>query len=137
MTKKPRQPRSMPYIKLFQSILTSTIWNESNEDRIVWITLMALADKHGEIQGSIPGIARMANVDPDKCRAAFDKFLSEDPDSRSKTAGGRRLEVIDGGWALINHQKYRAMASKEDEKAKTSERVARHRARKATTPLNP
>ena len=123
----------MPYIKLFQSILTSTIWNESNEDRIVWITLMALADKHGEIQGSIPGIARMANVDIDKCRSAFDKFLSEDPDSRSKTAGGRRLEVIDGGWALINHQKYRAMASKEDEKVKTSERVARHRARKANT----
>jgi hypothetical protein len=120
----------MAYIKLFQSILTSTIWLEDDSTRIVWITLMALADKHGEVQGTIPGIARLAGVPVDACRAAFTKFLAPDPDSRTKDEGGRRLEEIDGGWALINHAKYRALASKDNEKEKSAARSKRYYDRK-------
>jgi hypothetical protein len=117
----------MAYTKLFQSIITSTIWSEDDKTRIVWITMLALADKNGEVQGSVPGIARIAGVGVEDARSAIEKFLSPDPDSRSKDDEGRRAEVIDGGWFLINHPKYRQMASDDDRKKKAAERQQRFR----------
>ena len=120
----------MAYTKLFNSIITSTIWMESDQTRIVWITLLAMADKNGEVQGSIPGIARVAGVSLDACKAAFKAFLSPDPYSRTKDDEGRRIEEIDGGWLLINHAKYREMASRDESKEAAAKRQARARERK-------
>lgn len=92
--------------------------------------MLALADKNGEVAGSVPGLARLAAVPVDACRAALQKFLSPDPDSRSKDDGGRRIEEIDGGWLLLNHAKYRKMASKEEQIEKATARTRRYRARK-------
>jgi hypothetical protein len=117
----------MAYTKLFNSIVTSTIWTEDDKTRIVWITMLALADKNGEVQGSIPGLARIAGVHVDDCRAAITKFLSPDPDSRTKDDEGRRIEEIDGGWSLLNHQKYREMASKDESREAEAKRKARYR----------
>ena len=115
------------YTKLFGSIISSTIWTEDDQTRILWITLLAMADKNGEIQGSIPGLARIAGINIEDAKKAFHKFLSPDPYSRTKDDEGRRLEEVEGGWALINHAKYRKMASKEDSKAKNAERQRRYR----------
>jgi len=120
----------MAYTKLFQSIITSTIWMEDDATRIVWITMLALADKNGEVAGSIPGLARVAGVSVEDCRKAISAFKSPDPDSRSKVEDGRRVEDIDGGWSIINHAKYRAMASREDEKSKAAIRQKRYREKK-------
>ena len=117
----------MAYTKLFNSIVTSTIWLETDRTRIVWITMLALADANGEVQASVPGLAHVAGVPVDDCRAALDKFLAPDPDSRTKDDEGRRIEPIDGGWHLLNHAKYRAMASGDDRNAKAAERQRRHR----------
>ena len=119
----------MAYTKLFNSIVTSTIWLEDDRTRLVWITMLALADKHGEVMASIPGLARVAGVPVDDCRIAIAKFLSPDPDSRSKDDEGRRIEPIDGGWQLINHAKYRAMASREEQQEADTLRKQRYRAR--------
>jgi len=120
----------MAYTKLFSSIVTSTIWSESDRTRIVWITMMAICDKNGEVQGSIPGLARIAGVPVEDCRAAIATFLAPDPDSRTKDDEGRRIEEIDGGWILLNYRKYREMASGEDRLRSAAERQARARARK-------
>ena len=96
----------MSYTKLFNSIITSTIWTEDDKTRIVWITMLALADKYGEIQGSVPGIARIAGVSVEDACWAINKFLAPDPYSRTKDDEGRRIEEIDGGWALIDPAKY-------------------------------
>ena len=119
----------MTYTKLFNSLLTSTIWTEDNETRIVWITMLAMADKHGEIHGSIPGLARQSGVSIEAVEKALEKFLAPDPYSRSEEDEGRRIEEIAGGWSLINHAKYRKLASKEDEKEKAAERKRRQRER--------
>ena len=89
--------------------------------------MLAIADKNGEVHGSIPGLARIAGVSVDDCRAAVNKFLSPDPDSRTKDDEGRRIEVIDGGWSLLNHQKYREMASKDEMREAEAKRKARYR----------
>lgn len=112
------------YTKLFNSIITSTIWTEDDKTRIVWITMLAIADKNGEVAGSVPGIARIAAVSVDDTRTAIGKFLSPDPDSRTKDDQGRRIEEIDGGWRLLNHRKYREMASKDEVKESEAKRKA-------------
>lgn len=100
---------------------------EDDKTRIVWITMLAIADKNGEVQGSIPGLARIAGVPVEDCRAAIAKFLAPDPDSRTKDDEGRRIEEIDGGWALLNHNKYRDMASKDEQREAEARRKARYR----------
>ena len=123
------------YTKLFNSIVTSTIWTEDDKTRIVWITMLAIADQHGEVQASIPGLARVAGVSVEATENAINKFLSPDLYSRTPDDEGRRIEKIDGGWVLLNHAKYRAMASKEDSKSSNAKRQKRHRdklARNAT-----
>ncbi len=119
----------MAYIKLHASILASTIWQEDDATRIVWFTLLAMADKNGEISGTVPGIAGIAHVPVESCRSAIEKFMSPDPDSRSEADEGRRLEKIDGGWSLINFQKYREMASKDDSKLANANRQRMFRER--------
>jgi len=127
----------MAYTKLFNNILTSTIWGEDVQTRLVWITMLAMADKNGEVQATIPGLARMAVVDLDACRAAVAKFLQPDPDSRTQDDEGRRIEEIEGGWVLLNYAKYREMASEADRKEKAAIRAKRaydKRTRNAATP---
>ena len=119
----------MSYTKLANSILTSTIWMEDDQTRIVWLTLLAMADKNGEVQASIPGLANVARVSVESCHAAIDKFLAPDPYSRTKDDEGRRIEEIRGGWSLINHAEYRNLASDDDRKMKAAERQRRHRER--------
>ncbi len=120
----------MPYTKLFSSIVTSTIWVAPDRTRIVWITMLALADRHGEVMASLPGLARVAGVPVEDCEIAIAAFLAPDPYSRTPDDEGRRIEKIEGGWALINHAKYRDMASREDSKNAAALRQKRHRAKK-------
>jgi hypothetical protein len=95
------------YTKLFSTILASTIWRADDKVRIVWITLLAMADRFGIAEGSVPGLADFARVSIEDCDRALQALMSVDARSRTKTKGGRRIEVVDGGWKVINHAKYR------------------------------
>lgn len=117
------------YTKLFSTIVTSTIWQEPDRTRIVWITMLALSDKNGEIHASIPGLARIAGVPTADCETAINAFLSPDSYSRTPEHEGRRIAKIDGGWELLNFQKYRLLASTADTLAKNATRQKRFRDR--------
>jgi len=108
---------SITFTKLFSSITESTIWCEDSDIRVVWITMLAMSDKNGRIWASIPGLAKRAAVSIEQTESALNKFLSPDPYSRTKEHEGRRIEVIDGGWRLLNHAKYRAIRDEEERKA--------------------
>lgn len=96
------------YTKLFNSILASTIWRADDKTRIVWITLLAMADRHGIAEASIPGLADFARVSIPDCERALAELAAPDTYSRSHEHDGRRIEAIDGGFRLLNHAKYRA-----------------------------
>ena len=115
------------FTKLFSSLLTSSIWCEDAETRVVWITLLALADQHGEVQAAIPGLARQAGVSIDVTERALGTFLAPDEYSRTPDNEGRRVEEIDGGWRVLNHAKYRALASAEQRREADRLRKARVR----------
>jgi len=117
------------YTKLFSSIVTSTIWREPNEVRIVWITMLALSDQCGEVQASIPGLADMSRVTIEQCEDALTILLSPDKYSRSSENEGRRIEKIDGGWIILNHAKYRKLMSADERKEYFRVKKAEQRAR--------
>ena len=119
----------MAYTKLFSTIVTSTIWTEDANTCKVWVTMLAIANKHGEVQASIPGLAQICGLALDDVEKAVAKFLSPDKYSRTKDAEGRRIEEIDGGWSLINHAKYRRLASKEEAQEANAERQRRFKSR--------
>ena len=104
---------SMTFTKLFSSITESTVWCEPDRTRLAWITMLAMADARGRVWASIPGLANRARIPIEDARIAIATFLSPDLDSRSPENEGRRIEVIDGGWRLINHEKYRAIRDEE------------------------
>lgn len=95
------------YTPLFSSIIASTIWRESKETKIVWITMLAMADARGVVEASIPGLADMAKVSLDECKAALVVLSSPDEYSRTKDHDGRRIEEVDGGWCILNIAKFR------------------------------
>ena len=118
------------FVKLFGSILDSSIWNEPAHVKVMWITLLAMADKYGEIDASMPSLAKRAGVSREECEDAIQRFLSPDPDSRNPEHEGRRIESIQGGWALLNHEYYRNLMSKEDQTEQSRIRMQRSREKK-------
>lgn len=122
------------YTKLSSSILTSSIWVESHTTLRVWITMLALKGKGGEVPGTIPGIASIARVTIEEARDAIEKLESPDPYSRTPDHDGRRIEKIEGGWVVVNHEKYKHMLSADDKRERDrarQERIyAREKARK-------
>jgi hypothetical protein len=102
------------YTKLFGTIVTSTVWQEDAETKVIWITLLALVDKNGVVEATIPGIAHIAKVSIEKVEQAMNKFLSPDHYSRSSEFEGRRIEKVDGGYLILNYSKYRAKMRSEE-----------------------
>jgi len=95
------------YSKLYLRLLDSSVWKHSSDIRIVWITLLALKDKEGCVFGSKAWLADRARVDDKTCEKALKIFLSPDERSRTEDNDGRKIEVIDGGWRVLNHFLYR------------------------------
>lgn len=120
------------FTKLFGSIINSTIWREDDKTRLVWITMLAMAGRDGVVESSLPGLADAARVSIKECEAALVVLKSPDPYSRTKEHEGRRVEVCDGGWLILNHAKYRAKMTLEDRRERAALRQAKFRERRQT-----
>lgn len=123
---------SLTFTKLFSSITESTIWMEPHATRLVWITMLAMTDANGFVFGSVPGLAHRARVTVEECREALRTLLEPDPDSRTPDHEGRRVAVIDGGWQLLNHAKYRRILSVESIRESKRDHMRRVRAKAST-----
>jgi len=121
------------YTKLFSGIVMSTVWTYDSDTKVVWVTLLAMADERGIVVGTIPGLAKMAGVTVEATRKAMAIFLAPDPDSGSKEFEGRRIETIDRGWRLLMHPKYRALRSREEKLEADRVRIAAKRAAEKTS----
>jgi CTP-dependent riboflavin kinase len=103
------------YTKLFGSIVASTIWSEDDQTRIIWITMLAMKNQHGEVEASIPGLAKFAHVSIESTEKALAKLMAPDQYSRTKEFEGRRIEEIDGGWLVLKIKPVRMMNVKKQD----------------------
>lgn len=102
------------FTKLWSEILTSSIWNESDKVRIVWITMLACMGPDYMVRASVGGLAHQARVSIEDCKKALDVLLSPDPDSRSSDFEGKRIEAVEGGFHILNGGKYREARSEDE-----------------------
>ena len=118
------------YTKLFRQILDSTIWQEGMETKLVFVTMLADCDRFGRVLMSIPGLAKRSGASLTGCEKALGILLAPDPYSRTKDHEGRRIEEIDGGWRLFNHEKYRALKDEQAQRERHARNQATYRQRK-------
>ena len=117
------------FTKLFSGLVHSTVWREEMHVKVVWITMLALADRNGHVLASMPGLADASRVSLAQCEDALQRLAAPDKHSRTKEHEGRRIKEIDGGWALYNYIKYRNLRDDENRRQQVREAVGRYRQR--------
>lgn len=117
----------MSYVKLFSSILDSTIWQECPETRIVWITMLAMSDSVGMVRATTPGISQRARVSLKATKTALETLSGPDPDSKIREHEGRRIERTDEGWQILNYMRYRLTKDLDYERHAARERKRKQR----------
>ena len=114
----------MSFVKIHGAILRSSIWSEPQHVRIVWITLLVLADADGVVEASVGGLTHAAAVSRSECEEALGVLTGPDGDSRDGTTG-ERIEKVPGGWLILNHGDYRDRQTRAQRLA--ADRSRRHR----------
>lgn len=122
----------MAFVKLDCGMLDSTIWVD-REAREIFITALLMAVPlelsepteqlevsslneagytippgwYGFVPAAGPGIVRRAGLEKDSGLAALVRLCSPEDESRTPDHGGRRMARIDGGYIILNFDKYR------------------------------
>ena len=122
------------FTKLESRIIGSTIWTEDDHTRLLWITMLALADRDGYVGASVPGLASLARIPLESAERAIEKFLSPDRYSRSQEHEGRRIMVSERGWTLLNYARIRGLRDTEERREYEAERKRRYRAKQEDSP---
>lgn len=91
--------------------------------------MLALKNKKGIVEGSVPGLADMARLSLEDTIEALETLRSPDPYSRTKEFEGRRIQDIDGGWLVLNHEKWRQKMSADERRDYLRVKQREHRQR--------
>lgn len=100
------------WFKLQCRVFESTIWEEDASTRIVWVTLIAEAQRPenmnhwpGCVRMSANALRRRANVSPQEFDHAMERLMA--PDNWSRTNPGQpRIIEIEGGWRIPAFEEY-------------------------------
>ena len=122
------------YVKIFGSILHSSIWDEDSDTCKLWITMLAMADPGGVVHASLGGLAHEARLTRGVCERCLGVLEGPDLDSKNQDWGGRRAERVDGGWVILNYEKYREIRTAEQLRAAARQR--NHRGKVCDTSQN-
>lgn len=116
------------YAKLFSRIAQSSLMEERVNTRYVFMMMLALSDRHGDVIGTDVAIARMINVPLDEFIEAIETLMLPDDDSNSHIEDGRRIIPSESGrgYKVVNYEAYRLMKS-DDEKREYMREYMRNR----------
>jgi hypothetical protein len=112
------------FVKIYGDIVLSSIWSESLQTKVLWITMLALADSRGIVIASVPGLAKLAGLTCEECETSLVRLAFPDPHSKSQAFKGRRIEECDRGWQVLNYLSYRELRTEKQERA--AERSRKH-----------
>jgi hypothetical protein len=124
----------MGFTKLFGTIVTSSIWVQPDDILRTWIALLAVADKYDVAPVSLPGLASLCRTSEERMREIIVVLESPDPDSRSLEDDGRRIRKVDGGYFIINREKYRLSKNEDDKREYMREYMRKYRDLKKNDP---
>lgn len=118
------------YAKIFRQIYESSI-TENPELRFTFMDLIVLADRNGVVDMTPESIARTTNRPLKVIKRTLLQLEGPDPRSRTPEENGARIKRLDDhrdwGWVIINFDRFRAIATDDQYREKTKERVRRYR----------
>lgn len=122
------------YAKVFQQIFDSSIADD-HRLRHFFMDLLVLADSDGVVDMTPSAIAARTRIPLEEVVAHLKRLEEPDTESRTPDENGRRIERLDEhrswGWHIINYHKFREIASEEQRKSKTRERVRKFREKRS------
>lgn len=123
----------MGYTKLFEELVASSVWDEDDKTRIVWITMLALKNRDHFVRGTTHYLALAARVTDEDCARALAKLSSADAESHNKEFDGRRVLLVSGGWQIVSGDKYQKMLSVEERREYQRVKQAEYRKRRKSS----
>lgn len=110
------------FVKLDCGITDSSLWFEPPATRVVFITLLTKCDPSGFARCVRQAWERDSNVGHDDFERAVNCLESPDSNSRDSSNEGRRIQKIEGGWKVLNYQKWRQFLYSESYEAQKKRR---------------
>jgi hypothetical protein len=107
----------MGFTKLDEGILQSSVMLEEPPTFKVWIALLASCGPDGIARVSSVFLSSVCHLDLDTVDKALEILETPDPRSRSMVEEGRRVKRVDGGYFIVNYEKYRAFTYSMSEEA--------------------
>lgn len=95
------------YTPIFSKIVDSSIWDEPDTVRVVFITMLAKKDRDQIVRGNAYNIATWARKTEKEVLDAL-KVLSSPDHKRIEPQPheGRRIQKVEDGWLLLNGKYY-------------------------------
>lgn len=110
------------FAPLFSEITDSSVWEEPYHVRLLWLTMLAKKQSDHVVYGDTYRLRRWSNLRTmEEVDDALRILTSPDERRKGQEFDGRRIEKVDGGWKVLNGQKY------EDLMRKISERIRKAR----------
>ena len=97
----------MGYTKLYEGIIQSSVMAEDPVTFKVWIAILASTGPDAIARISSTFLAAACYLPVAKVDKALATLESPDPRSRSLNDDGKRITRVDGGFFVINYEKYR------------------------------
>lgn len=95
------------YFVVWRDIVDSTLWEEPEHVRVVFLTMMAEKDPDHVVRLPLRILVKRCNVSLEKVQDALEVLSS--PDLKSITPQeyeGRRVREVEDGWLMLNGEKY-------------------------------
>jgi hypothetical protein len=108
---------NLGFTKLDERILQSSIMAEDSVIFKVWIALLASCGPDGIAAVSSVFLSSVCHLGIEIIDAAIKTLENPDKRSRSLKEEGRRIKRVDGGYFVINYEKYRGFSYSKKEEA--------------------
>ena len=128
------------YSKLYKTIFDGSLYGQF-EALTVFMAMLALADRHGEVDAAPAKIAGCLGCGTDFVHDGITALEAPDPYSRTPTEEGRRIiPLVDDegndrifGWKIVNYEKYRSIRNEEERRAYKRDWDRTHRGKSEPT----
>jgi hypothetical protein len=112
------QLTTMSYSRLLTNLLTSDVWMLAPPVRCVYITMLEMGDRSGNVEGSLAGLAHRANLTAEVTQQGIRQLVE-----------ARLITRNSKGWTVLNYEAWRKAATVAEATASATARQSERRAK--------